>query len=162
MVNCYQKSGLQVSGHSPTESTRFDIIFRHVPSILSTVSHIAFSPSQNLLAWTDAEGTLTRWPNPIPNTSPDPVKATASASNVGVPAKKKRDPFSFDEEDDPPTTKGKNLLGVDENDPYDLGDDDWMIDDLGILDDVEKDKDKAEGGFAREMGMSHSVMLPIF
>lgn len=118
------------------------------------VSHLVFSPTQNLIAWTDADGTLSRWPNPVPSTSPDPVKPQTT-SNTVVPLKKISDPLSFGVGDE---DGSKNVPGGLEDatgdDSYGMYDDDWMIDDIGILDRADDEKDQNEEGYAKEMGKS--------
>ena len=120
------------------------------------VSHLAFSPTQNLLAWTDVDGTLSRWPDPVPPTSPDPVKTTISSSSVGFPVKKRTDPLSFDGDGDGDNIKklAEGLEDATGDESYGMGDDDWMIDDIGLLDKPDKEKDQDEEGYAREMGKS--------
>ena len=38
------------------------------------------------------------------------------------------------------------------NDDYGFDDEDWMIDDIGLLDKLEKERSRVDGGFAREIG----------
>lgn len=150
MVDCYPQGIISVglvylsSGHPLTQ-------LRHIPgSSFITVSHLAFSPTQNLLAWTDIEGTLTRWPAPIPSAYPDPVNFSSVTSNIGVPAKKRSNPLDFDEDE---TTNKSKREEKDQGDDYDMDVDDWMIDDLGVLN-PEKERDKGEGSYTKEMGRS--------
>ena len=116
------------------------------------VSHLAFSPTQNLLAWTGAEGTLTRWPHPIPSTSPDPIKTFAAPSAAGVPPKMTDGPMVFGEQAEKDRKTDRTLMDKARDDDYGLDDEDWMIDDIGLLDKSENERDRVDGEFAREMG----------
>ncbi|KAF8588697.1 hypothetical protein K439DRAFT_1651834 [Ramaria rubella] len=128
------------------------VLFQHVPSTpLAVVTHLAFSPTQNLLAWTDTDGTLTRWPDPIPATAPDPIKSQLTSSSVGIPLKKTSDPLSFDDDNDASTKKGHDGLEDEVGHNYGVDDDDWMIDDIGLLDKTEKEKERGDGDYTREM-----------
>jgi chromosome transmission fidelity protein 4 len=46
----------------------------------ATIPSLAFSPTDNLLAWTDSEGNLSRWSKPIPPGFPSGSKPVASKS----------------------------------------------------------------------------------
>ena len=112
---------------------------------------IAFSPTENLLAWTDTEGVLSRWRDAIPAGSPDPVRQTAASSAHGTTTKRKSTPPLFGEEADVNA----------EGDPYG---DDWIIDDLGngMEDEPEGVRaTRAGDGFVKEMGepISHRTHL---
>jgi len=65
---------------------------------MATNTHLAFSPTQNLLAWTDNGGVLARWPSPIPPTAPDPVK-TPSVSTTTIQGKRRATPGLFGDEE---------------------------------------------------------------
>jgi hypothetical protein len=89
----------------------------------------------------DSEGTLTRWPNPIPASSPDPVKPTKTLTTI--PVKRKPETSLFDEvlED-----AAENVdADVNMDDAENL---DWYLDDVGggLEDEPEVD------GLVREMG----------
>ena len=43
--------------------------------------HLAFSPTENLLAWT---GTFSRWPSPSPSNAPDPMKTPSVTTTLQV------------------------------------------------------------------------------
>src|ERR1700735_32439 len=125
-------------------------LFRYPSSSMATITHLAFSPTQNLLAWTDNGGVLTLWPSPIPPTAPDPVK-TPSVSTTTIQGKRRTTPDLF----------GENAKGgegaVDERDDFGMMDDDWIIDDMGggMEDDpLEKERVGKGGrdGFVKEMG----------
>lgn len=131
---------------------------------------MAWSPSANLLAWTDTEGSLIRWRGCVPADGLDPVKISTHVATVNKPlpppVKRKGTPdlfdFDLDEakemEADPDADMeddtGNAAMG-------DLPDDDWILDDLGdgMKDEDEKEKDRRLGGGAvREMGTLHPVL----
>jgi chromosome transmission fidelity protein 4 len=70
---------------------------------------------------------------------------------VGIPLKKKTDPLLFDDEGDDDAKKDGGLDNKVADDDYGMDNEDWMIDDIGLLDKPEE-KDRADEGFAREMG----------
>ena len=121
----------------------------------SPVLQLAFSPSQNLLAWTDLEGTFTRWPDPIPASAPDPVKPSAAASVAGVQKKRGKTPTLFDEDADREVANaGEDVdVDVDAELAAALDDDNWIMDDLGVGmdDDAEEKRWSAKDG-VKEMG----------
>jgi chromosome transmission fidelity protein 4 len=107
---------------------------------------IAFSPTENLLAWTDTEGVLSRWRDAIPASSPDPVRQTAVSSAQGTTTKRKSTPPLWGEE---------VAVDAEGDDPY--GGDDWIIDDLGNGMEEEPEgvrATRAGDGFVKEMGES--------
>ncbi len=94
---------------------------------------------------------LTRWPDVIPASSPDPVKPTAtSLSSAPVAVRRAESPL-FGADDDSsraaPDGVGGNGMDLDDVD-LDAQDDDWIIDDLGG---GMRDKPEADG-YTREMG----------
>lgn len=111
------------------------------------ITQIAFSPSQNLLAWADTGGILTWWKDPIPTGSPDPVKATAAGGVQGLPVKRKSTP----------TLWGEDPVNGDGGVPRTVNDygDDWIIDDIGAgMEDEHGERRAVDGdGFVKEMGM---------
>ncbi|KAL6310466.1 hypothetical protein BKA93DRAFT_814193 [Sparassis latifolia] len=124
------------------------LLFRFQGSLSAPVTQIAFSPSQNLLAWTDMDGVLTRWPHPIPASSPDPTKVSGGSSSATVPKQRARTPTLFDHDADTPRGSKRD---VDKDLGVDLDNDDWILDDLGggMEDDTEKKWDAEDG--VREM-----------
>lgn len=115
---------------------------------------MAFSPSKNLLAWTDTSGNLTRWPDPIPSSAPDPVKQSAGTNSVTVPVKRKGTPTLFDDDNVAVARPEKaGDVDLDEDLGIDLDNDDWILDDLdgALNDDGEAKRLAAEGG-VKEMG----------
>lgn len=112
-----------------------------------------------MIAWTDADGTLSRWPDPIPPTSPDPIKAQRT-SGVNLPLKRKGDPLSVDEDGEGGRKNvASGLEDLTGDVDYGMEDDDWMIDDIGLLDSADREKDRVEKEFAKEMGMSLDYSL---
>ncbi|RPD78202.1 hypothetical protein L226DRAFT_551036 [Lentinus tigrinus ALCF2SS1-7] len=131
------------------------MLFRFQGALNSPITQMAFSPTKNLLVWTDTAGDLTRWREPIPASAPDPVKLSVGTSSVTVPIKRKGTPTLFDDDTnirskaDKGTTKDTEVeddLGID------LDNDDWILDDVGTMDDDDGEARRlaAEGG-VREM-----------
>lgn len=97
---------------------------------------IRFSPTANLLAWTDVDGSLTRWVGPIPSTHAHPSRQPSSIiSKTSKPKvvshedqKHLNDMFDAGEDlgaaDE--DLKDKMALGNEDGDVYDDG---WVIDD---------------------------------
>ncbi|PCH43744.1 hypothetical protein WOLCODRAFT_122518 [Wolfiporia cocos MD-104 SS10] len=126
------------------------LLYRFQGPLTSSITQMSFSPTQNLLAWTDREGVLTRWSNPIPASAPDPVKISAAVGSGTVPAKRRRTPTLFDDEADAEAKdKGDGDVDLDE-DGVGYGDEDWILDDLGGgMEDEGEEKWAKEG--VREM-----------
>ena len=130
---------------------------------------MAWSPSQNLLAWTDNEGVLTRWQGCIPSDGIDPVKLASGASKALPLAKKRTDAdalFDFDAleakeaAEDPDADMDNDGMGG-----IDLDNDDWILDDLGggMDDEDEKAKDKRlDGTGIREMGKKLTIFFMLW
>lgn len=117
---------------------------RHPGTPNAFIIQIAFSPTENLLAWTDTEGVLSRWRDPIPTSSPDPVRQTAAGNTHGTTAKRKSTPPIWGEE-----------VNVDAEEDGLYGGDDWIIDDLGNGMEEEPEgvrATRAGDGFVKEMG----------
>ncbi|KAF7361915.1 Chromosome segregation protein [Mycena venus] len=101
-----------------------------------TVAQLAFSPAENLIAWTTMGGKFTRWLKPIPSTRPDPVKPIPKSRGSEAPV---ADPtldaiFGGDDNDNDKGDIEHEDLNVDNDDVGDeVGDDrsenDWMDDD---------------------------------
>lgn len=112
------------------------------PSTEATITHLAFSPTQNLLAWTDTEGVFSRWPYPIPSNSPDPVKTpSVTIAFQSKPYRGTPDLFS---------DTGDNVKGGEQDEHNDMGDD-WIIDDLGAMEDDPPERDRTEREYVKEM-----------
>jgi chromosome transmission fidelity protein 4 len=114
----------------------------------AVITHLAFSPSQNLVAWTDLDGVLTRWPDAIPSSSPDPVKPPASNVSATVQVKRKTSPTLFGDD-----AADSGLHDVDLDADLGLDNDDWIIDDVGMLDGDNGHGKRSGDGFTKEMGL---------
>ncbi|KAH9045120.1 hypothetical protein EDB84DRAFT_1469307 [Lactarius hengduanensis] len=101
------------------------LLFSFPNATTEFVTQIAFSPTRNLLAWTDFAGSLYRWSDPIPSTSPSPV-ASAPTSALTRPVRRGPTPTLFD--DDPKSHQKDDVAvgGVD-----DFENEDWILDDVG-------------------------------
>ncbi|KAM6502156.1 hypothetical protein JOM56_002133 [Amanita muscaria] len=92
------------------------------------VTQIAFSPKDNLLAWTDDQGGFNRWPAPIPNDLPSPTKSPNSSGVSSNGPELFSDTMNINgglaDEDDLDT----NMDDLDDG----LDDPNFVIDDLGI------------------------------
>ncbi|KAH8119330.1 WD40 repeat-like protein [Phellopilus nigrolimitatus] len=127
-------------------ATRRVIVQQAIPQG-TTVHQLAFSSSQNLLAWTDSRGNLTRWPSVVPPTAPSPTKA-APAAGMSVPARRQATPlFGMDDDALPGDEGGVDAIGGGEVEDQD---DDWIIDDLGDNMEDKGDKEFGKDGL-REM-----------
>ncbi|KAI0371170.1 hypothetical protein BV20DRAFT_965857 [Pilatotrama ljubarskyi] len=125
------------------------MLFRYQGALNAPVTQMAFCPSKNLLAWTDTAGDLTRWPDPIPASAPDPVKLSAGTHSVTMPVKRKGTPtLLFDDDSVAEKARGADDVDADEDLGIDLDNDDWILDDLGggLDDDGEAKRLAAEGG----------------
>jgi chromosome transmission fidelity protein 4 len=111
------------------------VICRH--SSESIPSCIAFSPSENLLAWTCLDGSLVRVPDVIPAEFPGPNAKISEKREVSRTSRKVHDP----------------LDDANANMDYEHG---WVIDDLG---DAFKDEPAHEHGdsYTKEMGRCCSL-----
>ncbi|KAJ8597474.1 WD40 repeat-like protein [Rhizopogon salebrosus TDB-379] len=119
------------------------VLWRHPGTPNAFTIQIAFSPTENLLAWTDTEGVLSRWRDAIPASSPDPIRQTAVSSAQGTTTKRKSTPPLWGEE---------VAVDAEGDDPY--GGDDWIIDDLGNGMEEEPEgvrATRAGDGFVKEM-----------
>ncbi|TCD67448.1 hypothetical protein EIP91_012365 [Steccherinum ochraceum] len=106
------------------------MLYRFQGPVTVMVTQLAFSPSQNLLAWTDIDGVLTRWPNPIPATAPDPVKITYASNTATVPLKRGVTPTLFDQDVDA-KVGGDADVDLDDLMGEEVDNEDWILDDLG-------------------------------
>jgi hypothetical protein len=119
----------------------------------STITNVAFSPRENLIAWTDTDGVFTRWPKPISDTFPDPVKAAISTNgSATIPTKlstgldlfgKDAQEFEKGEKDD--------TADVDLDDDMLDVDDGWIVDDMDGALHAEPTVGRRDG-FVKEMG----------
>lgn len=131
------------------------ILWRHAGTPNAIITQLAFSPSQNLLAWTDNEGILTWWREPVPAGSPDPIKQSGAANPQGGSTKHKVPATSWGTDDDVniSSVDSKGIAAGENGDGNEYGDD-WIIDDLGdgMEDEAEGNgKTEGENKFVKEM-----------
>ncbi|EIW62718.1 uncharacterized protein TRAVEDRAFT_112621 [Trametes versicolor FP-101664 SS1] len=141
------------------------MLFRYQGALNAPITQMAFSPLRNLLAWTDTEGDLTRWPDPIPSSAPDPVKNSAGTNSVTVPVKRKGTPTLFDDDNVAVARPEKQNgdVDLDEDLGIDLDNDDWILDDMdGALNDDGEAKRLAVEGGVKEMVVSVTKAQPAF
>ncbi|KAF8893373.1 hypothetical protein BD779DRAFT_1436150 [Infundibulicybe gibba] len=124
------------------------VITSHTTPSGSTITHLAFSPRDNLVAWTDTNGVFSRWQNPIPDAFPSPIKVTtATSAPATIPVKPPTglDLFTADVETVDPNN---DFSDIDPN--GDLENLDWVVDDIPVgLHDEPKKRSKEE--FVKEM-----------
>ncbi|OCH95073.1 hypothetical protein OBBRIDRAFT_641181 [Obba rivulosa] len=116
------------------------MLFRFQNALTAPVHQMAFSPSQNLLAWTDGDGVFNRWPEPIPATSPDPVKLSVGSATTTIASKRKATPTLFD--DPEPEKTAVDDVDLDEDADVELDNDNWILDDLGGVDEDDSETKK--------------------
>jgi chromosome transmission fidelity protein 4 len=113
------------------------------------VTQLAFSPTENLLAWTATDGAFSRWPKPIPDTLHDPVKLIPPATSHDVATVK---PSAIFDDDDAEVEI--NGLDVEEEDDASV---DWMEDPKTAS--WEGEDLKTNSDFVKEMGMIGVLLL---
>ncbi|KAG5642487.1 hypothetical protein DXG03_002737 [Asterophora parasitica] len=125
------------------------IIFSHAGTSGAIITHLAFSPQENLVAWTDSEGEFNRWSKPISDNFPDPVKRSSTSTNAAATIPTRPKTALFDDILKSP----RPLPGDDaEHEGYGDNDEDWIIDDLGDgLQDVPEGSGKKHDAFVKEM-----------
>ncbi|KAF5376224.1 hypothetical protein D9615_008542 [Tricholomella constricta] len=146
----YLASASKSTVHVWSTQTR-RLIASHPGTPGATITHLAFSPREDLIAWTDSKGGFNRWPKAIPDNFPDPVKrSVATNAAATIPARPKTNLF-----DDIAEATTINALRDDnaELDPgFDDVDDDWIIDDLGGgLQDASEGAGKKQDAYVKEM-----------
>lgn len=124
----------------------------------TAITQLAFSPRENLIAWTDGDGAFIRWLKPIPETFPDPVKSSISTNgSATVPIKPKTGLDLFADETRDPVSGGDNdnTGDVDLDDDMADIDDGWIVDDMdGALNAPPPPERSGKDGFVKEMGRS--------
>lgn len=133
LVGCFSGMYAFFSPFQCSRAHQSDRLCSFQGAVSATVTQLAFSPTQNLLAWTDMDGVLTRWPEPIPASSPDPIKLQASSTTASVPMRRKNALNLFDDnaDEEPKTTSHVDDIDLDDGVEEDLYDDDWIMDDIG-------------------------------
>lgn len=118
----------------------------------STITHVAFSPRENLVAWTDTDGVFTRWPKAVSENYPDPVKVTGATSGPAtIPVKPSRGLDLFLDE---PRENLDGVFGDDVGDDSDadMPPDDWIVDDMDGALHLPDAGTTTKNGFVKEMG----------
>jgi chromosome transmission fidelity protein 4 len=153
LVNPNTKATSHVGLVGISHGLRLTMVFRFPNATTEFVTQIAFSPTRNLLAWTDFAGSLYRWSDPIPSSSPSPV-TSVSTSALTRPIRRGPTPTLFDDDaiahkSNPQGNKDIDLGGTD-----DFENEDWILDDVGdgMVDNVGAHGDDS-GEFVKEMGM---------
>jgi len=133
------------------------MVFRFSNASTEFVTQIAFSPTKNLLAWTDFAGSLYRWSDPIPSSSPSPV-ASVSTSASTRPVRRGPTPTLFDDEAVAHKSNQQANEDIDLGATDDFENEDWILDDVGdgMADDVGANGDNGKE-FVKEMGMGISL-----
>ncbi|KAF7971209.1 hypothetical protein HWV62_21604 [Athelia sp. TMB] len=118
------------------------VLWRYPCSSEATITKLSFSPTQNLLAWTDEEGVFSRWPSPVPSSFADPIKKPTAADKLFDD-----DVAAIDDDHYVPLDDDDDEMGVDA-DPKD-----WIVEDRpGDMDDIaERDRVRGRDHFVKEM-----------
>jgi chromosome transmission fidelity protein 4 len=131
------------------------MVFRFPNATTDFVTQIAFSPTRNLLAWTDFAGSLYRWSDPIPSSSPSPV-TSVSTSTLTRPIRRGPTPTLFDDDAiaHKPNSRGNEDIDLGGTDDFE--NEGWILDDVGdgMVDNVGAHGDDG-GEFVKEMGMGN-------
>jgi len=129
-------------------------LYRHSVNSKATITRLAFSPRDNLIAWMDTEGVFSRWDKAVPNNFPDPVKTSVVAnSSATVPSHQNTGPNLF-VDGDTTSAQEPEKEDVDLDAGFGDVDEDWIIDDLGggLKDAPATTSGMAKDGFVKEMG----------
>jgi len=120
----------------------------------STITRLQFSPRENLIAWTDSDGALSRWLKPVSDNFPDPVKVSSVTNGAPTVPMKRNDIDLFGNDITGGGASEKNGNGdVDlDEDLIDI-DDGWIVDDMDGAHKAELPKGKRDS-FVKEMGES--------
>ncbi|KAF8499832.1 WD40 repeat-like protein [Russula emetica] len=127
------------------------LLFTFPSATTEFITQISFSPTRNILAWTDFAGSLYRWSDPIPSSSPSPVAST-STSALTRPVRRAPTPTLFDDEAVGHTSKQQANEDVGQGGADDFENEDWILDDVGDRMDDEVGAQGDEGHeFVKEM-----------
>jgi chromosome transmission fidelity protein 4 len=158
LVNPNTKAAFHV-GTISLRRLRLTSVFRFPSATTEFITQIAFSPTKNLLAWTDFAGSLYRWSEPVPSSSPSPVAST-STSSLTRPVRRGPTPTLFDDDAVVPTSnqQANEDTGLGGADNFE--NEDWILDDVGdgLEDDVGAQGDDGHA-FVKEMGMEYFTSL---
>lgn len=116
----------------------------------STITQLAFSPRENLIAWSDSDGVFSRWVKPIADTLCDPVKHSISTNAAATTISKPRTEINLFGEDLTDTRLAVEDDFADVDLDHDMYDEDFVIDDLLTRD--EPAVSKSYDPFVKEMG----------
>lgn len=152
MVNPNTEATFHVGPSSVSRVLCLTLAFRFPSATTEFITQISFSPTRNILAWTDFAGSLYRWSDPIPSSSPSPVAST-STSAVTRPVRRGPTPTLFDDEAVGHTSKQQANEDVGLGGADDFENEDWILDDVGdgMEDDVGAQGDDGHE-FVKEMG----------
>ncbi|KAG8956545.1 hypothetical protein FRC04_000023 [Tulasnella sp. 424] len=118
--------------------------------VSTSIVDIAWSPISNLLAWTDREGALVRWTNPVPSNLPSPCSPVGRASGTSK-SKQPKDKAAHKELmallGDEADEEGEDLELTKDADE---AEEDWVEDDMAG-EYVKEEKEHFHEGGAREM-----------
>ena len=155
MVDPNTEATFHVSLSSVSHVLRLTSAFRFPSATTEFITQLSFSPTRNILAWTDFAGSLYRWSDPIPSSSPSPVAST-STSAVTRPVRRGPTPTLFDDEAVGHTSKQQANEDVGVGGADDFENEDWILDDVGdgMQDDVGAHGDDGHD-FVKEMGMEY-------
>ncbi|KAG6818356.1 hypothetical protein H0H93_005614, partial [Arthromyces matolae] len=121
------------SPHSPSLSTanisQLRLVLSQSATPGATITHLAFSPKENLLAWTDTEGGFNRWHQVIPETHPSPVQRSVGSDTSSALAGRPKSTL-FDDIAEAGNKNSRQEFD-DVGNGFGDADDDWIIDDLG-------------------------------
>ncbi|PPQ99766.1 hypothetical protein CVT24_009669 [Panaeolus cyanescens] len=138
----YLASACQSKVHVWSTKTRQLVVSQSsTPGI--PIVRLAFSPRENLIAWTDTSGTFTRWPKPIPSDMPDPVKAQSTNNGASLSLETQAGLDLF--EDDLLEKADLNDVVLDGDDDMADMNDDWIVDDMNGAHSAELSKKEADG-----------------
>lgn len=124
----------------------------------SIITRLQFSPRENLIAWTDSDGALSRWLKPISDNFPDPVKVSSVVNNAATVPIKRNDVDLFADDTTGAISEKNDIedLHFDE-DLVDV-DDGWIVDDMDGVHKAEVSEGKRDP-FVKEMGESTFYFL---
>lgn len=151
MVNPNTKATFHVGSVRVSHGLRLTA-FRFPNATTEFITQIAFSPTRNLLAWTDFAGSLYRWSEPIPSSSPSPV-ASVSTSALTRPLRRGPTPTLFDDDAVGHNSNQQPNEDIVIDGAEEFENEDWILDDVGdgMADDVGTKGDEGNA-FVKEMG----------
>jgi hypothetical protein len=155
LVNPNTEATFHVGPSSVSRVLHLTLAFRFPSATTEFITQISFSPTRNILAWTDFAGSLYRWSDPIPSSSPSPVASTSTPA-LTRPVRRGPTPTLFDDEAVGHTSKQHANEDVGLGGADDFENEDWILDDVG---DGMEDDAGAQGDdgheFVKEMGMEY-------